>query len=163
MRVTLAALAVLAMAPPAHALGTARQGVGIGLGMATVANGVSLKVMAGPGALQAVAGLWGGGGSRRRFSRAAGLAFGADYLFEMPSLARTEFFTLDWSFGLGAGMGVRSFSEKFALAGSGVAGLEFNFTAVPLDVTIEYRPTLQILSDVDLELIDFTAHVRLWF
>lgn len=163
MRLVLPLCVLLALPASAHAFGSARQGFGIGIGSATVANGISFKVMTGPGAIQAVAGFWGGGGAKDRFGDARGLALGADYLWEMPSLARSAYFSVDWSFGLGAGLGVHEVGEKAALAGSGVAGLEFNFTRIPLDVTVEYRPTLRVLSKTGLDLVDFTAHVRLWF
>jgi len=158
-----AALAVVLVTGPAFALGNARQGFGLGIGSATIANGLSFKGMTGPGAVQAVAGFWGGGGAKHRFGEAHGLALGADYLFEMPSLARSRWFSLDWSVGLGAGVGVARFDDRAGRAGSGVAGLEFNFTTIPLDLTVEYRPTLRILHDVGLDLVDFTAHLRLWF
>lgn len=144
--------------------GRRAEGFGLGLGSATIANGISMKYFMGGTALQGVVGVWGGGGWNHRFGHADGLAAAVDYLFEMPSLARAPYFTLDWSFGLGAGFGVETFSNRSpGLAGSGIAGLEFNFTRIPLDVVVEYRPTLSILSDVDLHLVDFTAHVRFYF
>lgn len=158
-----AAMALLAASADAQAFGAARKGIGIGIGSGTIANGLSLKPMAGPGALQIVVGLWGGGGSKDRFGHPGGIAGSVDYLFEMPTLARSDYFTVDWSFGLGGGLGVPNFDTRLAVAGAGIAGLEFNFTRIPLDVTIEYRPTLRIVPDPKLGLIDFTAHVRLWF
>jgi hypothetical protein len=144
--------------------GRRARGFGLGLGSGTIANGLSAKDYLGGAALQGVVGLWGGGGFHDRFRHANGLAVSADYLFEMPSLTSSQFFTLDWSFGLGAGFGVDDFRGRSpGLAASGVAGLEFNFTRIPLDVVVEYRPTLAILSDVHLHLVDFTAHVRFYF
>jgi hypothetical protein len=158
-----AAIVCLAATSDAHAFGEARRGFGIGLGSGTIANGLSLKMMAGPGAFQAVAGFWGGGGARDRFGRVDGVAGSLDYLFEMPSLARSQYFTVDWAFGFGGGIGVPTFNGKLGAAASGIAGIEFNFTAVPLDLTIEYRPTVAIIPDPGLHLVDFTAHLRLWF
>ena len=168
-RAPLSALAfgvVLTLASAARADEGGRRagGFGLGLGSGTIANGLSMKYFMGGSALQGVVGVWGGGGVDQRFRHTGGLAVSADYLFEMPTLARSPYFTLDWSFGLGAGFGVETFSNGSpGLAGSGVAGLEFNFTRIPLDVVIEYRPTLGILPDVHLHLIDFTAHVRFYF
>lgn len=167
MRLTLTSLVLAAVfAGTARADDGARRagGFGIGLGSGTLANGISLKAYGGRSALQGVVGVWGGGGIGHRFGHAGGVAVNADYLFEMPSLATSPYFTLDWSFGLGAGFGVQTFSNGSpGLAGSGVAGLEFNFTRIPLDVVVEYRPTLAILPDVHLHLVDFTAHVRFYF
>jgi hypothetical protein len=139
-------------------------GFGIGIGSATIANGVSAKYFLGGAALQGVVGFWGGGGIGERFGHIDGLAVGFDYLLEMPSLARSPYFSVDWSFGLGAGFGVQTFAHQTpAVAGSGIAGLEFNFTRVPLDLVVEFRPTLAILPDPKLHLVDFTAHLRVYF
>src|SRR6185503_19481986 len=97
---------VIARAEDGGGGGRRNSGFGIGLGSATIANGVSMKYYTGGPALQGVVGFWGGGGIGDRFKHPGGLAVGFDYLFEMPSLATTPYFTLDWSFGLGAGFGV---------------------------------------------------------
>jgi hypothetical protein len=171
LAVALAALLV-AMSPraaraqePGQASAARRaQGVGIGIGAGTIANGLSVKYYLGGAALQGVVGAFGAGNVGDRFRHFGGIAGSLDYLFEMPSLARSQYFTVDWSFGLGAGFGVQAFSNGSpALAASGIAGLEFNFTAVPLDVVIEYRPGLGILPDPGLNLVNFTAHLRIYF
>lgn len=155
---------VVGSAEEAWAFGAARQGFGIGIGSATIANGISGKFMQGPGAIQAVVGFWGGGGPRHRFGGPDGVAVAADYLFEMPSLARSPYFSIDWSFGLGAGFGVEEFDDHGpGLAVAGIAGLEFNFTVIPFDLTLEYRPSVGLLPGPGLNLIDFTAHLRVWF
>ena len=151
----------------AHGFGTARQGFGIGIGSGTGATGISGKLMVAPGAFQAVLGFWGHGDSNgpgpAQYSSLDGIAFSLDYLFEMPALATTQYFDLDWNFGLGGGIGVSTNGGTPGVAVAGVAGLEFNFTRVPLDLTIEYRPALGILPDVRIGLIGFTAHLRVWF
>ena len=161
--IVVAVACCLLSAPEAHAFGEARRGLGVGIGSGTIANGLSVKVMAGPGAFQGVAGFWGGGGARDRFGRVDGVAGSLDYLFEMPSLARSQYFTVDWAFGVGAGIGVPTFNGKLGAAASGIAGLEFNFTTIPLDLTLEFRPTVAVIPDPGLHLVDFTAHLRLWF
>jgi hypothetical protein len=157
---------VVAIAPAAaHAQAARRaQGFGLGLGAGTIANGLSMKYYMGGAALQGVVGVFGGGDVGDRFRHFNGIAGSLDYLFEMPSLARSQYFTVDWSFGLGAGFGVQAFSSGSpALAGSGIAGIEFNFTTFPLDLVIEYRPSLGILPDPGLNLVNFTAHIRIYF
>src|SRR3954466_7148025 len=102
--------AVVAVAPArASAFGNSREGFGIGIGSGTGATGVSGKLMAGPGAFQGVVGFWGHGNDgpgAAQYSSIDGIALSLDYLYEMPSLAHTQYFNLDWSFGLGGGIGV---------------------------------------------------------
>jgi hypothetical protein len=179
--VSMLALAVVSMAVPATAHAQAEvavstpalaptqaarraQGFGVGIGAGTIANGLSLKYYLGGASLQGVVGTFGGGNVGDRFTRFNGIAGSLDYLFEMPSLARSQYFTVDWSFGLGGGFGVQTFSNGSpALAGSGIAGLEFNFTKVPLDLVIEYRPSVGFLPDFGLNLVNFTAQLRIYF
>jgi len=162
-----AALVLLAPSPAAANFGTPRQGFGIGIGMGTGASGLSGKFMMGPGAIQAVVGFWGGdgGGDHSGPGRPHldGVALSVDYLFEMPTLAKSEYFNLDWCFGLGGGVGVSTGGGTPGVAVAGIAGLEFNFIKAPLDVAIEYRPSVGILPGPYIALIGFTAHVRLWF
>jgi hypothetical protein len=161
-----AILAAAALAPSrAHAFGTARQGFGLGIGSGTGATGVSGKLMAGPGAFQGVVGFWGHGDKPGpgQYSSIDGVALSLDYLYEMPSLAHTQYFNLDWSFGLGGGIGVATSGGTPGVAVAGIAGLEFNFTQIPLDLTIEYRPAVGLLPGVGIGLVGFTAHLRLWF
>ena len=144
-------------AAPAHKYG-------LGIGSATIVNGIDGKVWFGGTALQAVVGVWGGGGARERFGHVRGLGVGVDYLFEMPPIARSAYFDVAWSFGPGAGFGVQTISGgKPALAASGVAGLEFRFTTIPLELAIEYRPTVGLLPDFGIALVDFTGHLRVTF
>jgi hypothetical protein len=161
-----AVLAAAALAPSrAHAFGAARQGFGLGIGSGTGATGVSGKLMAGPGAFQGVVGFWGHGDKPGpgQYSSIDGIALSLDYLYEMPSLAHTQYFSLDWSFGLGGGVGVATGGGTPGVAVAGIAGLEFNFTQIPLDLTIEYRPAVGLLPGVGIGLVGFTAHLRLWF
>ena len=155
--------AALAPSRAAADFGTPRHNFGIGLGMGTGASGVSAKLMAGPGAFQAVAGVWGSGNGEGRYAHIDGVALSLDYLFEMPSLATTQYFNLDWNFGFGGGFGVSTSGGTPGVAVAGVAGLEFNFTKVPLDLTLEYRPAVGLLPGVGIGLIGFTAHLRVWF
>jgi hypothetical protein len=164
---TVVAAVGLAPASAAATFGTPRQGFGLGIGMGTGASGLSGKFMTGPGAFQGVVGFWGGedGGdhSGPGRPRLGGVALSVDYLFEMPTLAKSEYFNLDWCFGLGGGVGVSTSGGAPGVAVAGIAGLEFNFTRVPFDVAIEYRPAVGILPNPWIGLVGFTAHVRVWF
>jgi len=68
---------------------------------------------------------------------------------------------LDWSYGVGAGIASRN--DNVALAASGVLGLELNINVIPVDLVLEYRPSLLISPDIDLEIVDFTGHLRFYF
>ena len=156
---------VVALAPSRASadFGTPRHNWGIGLGMGTGASGVSGKLMAGPGAFQGVVGVWGSGNGEGRYVRFDGIALSLDYLFEMPTLASSQYFNIDWDFGLGGGVGVSTNGGTPGVAAAGIAGLEFNFTRAPIDVALEYRPTVGFLPGFGIGLVGFTAHVRLWF
>ena len=161
----LAILGGIALVPSRAAaeFGTPRHGFGIGLGMGTGVAGISAKLMAGPGAFQAVAGVWGNGSGEGRYVHIDGVAFSLDYLFEMPTLASSPYFDVAWDFGLGGGVGVATGGGTPGVAAAAIAGLEFNFTRAPVDVALEYRPSIGFLPGFGIELIGFTAHVRLWF
>jgi hypothetical protein len=145
-----------------------RDGFGLGIGSGTGATGVSGKTMvASGGAIQGVLGWWGhtdsNGPGPGQYGHIDGIALSLDYLFEMPPIATTPYFHLDWNFGLGGGVGVPTSGGTPGVAVAGIAGLEFDFTKIPLDVTIEYRPAVGLLPGVGIGLIGFTAHIRVWF
>lgn len=124
---------------------------GVGLGVGTVGGGVSVKhFLADSHAVQGVVGL---GNDTLRVS--------ADYLLEQNTFATTDVVDLAWNIGAGVGVGIGD-GGNLGLGVSGVAGLEFAFVPVPLDLVLEYRPTIAVVPDVDLELVEFTGHLR-WF
>jgi hypothetical protein len=160
--------ALVAVAPgQARAWTQPREGFGLGIGSGTGATGVSGKAMIPGGALQGVIGWWGHGDSNGpgpgQYGHLDGIALSLDYLFEMPHLATTQYFNLDWSFGIGGGVGVSTNGGTPGVAVAGIAGLEFNFTKIPFDLTVEYRPAVGLLPGVGIGLIGFTAHLRVWF
>lgn len=150
-----ALVTTLAWAAPAHAdkPGT----FGIGLGAGTVSNGLSGKYYMGSFALQANLGLFGAGADRFGNN---GFAFSVDGLLEQNALFKNGVVSIDWNLGLGAGLGASD--NAFVLAAAGVLGLEFNFIPVPIDFVVEYRPTL-VITELDLNVIDFTGHLRYYF
>ena len=165
----IAALVAVCGAPStARAWTYPRDGFGLGIGSGTGATGISAKTMVAPGgALQGVLGWWGhtdsNGPGPGQYGHIDGIAVSIDYLFEMPSLATTQYFHLDWNFGLGGGVGVPTSGGTPGVAVAGIAGLEFDFTKIPFDLTIEYRPAVGLLPGVGIGLIGFTAHLRVWF
>jgi hypothetical protein len=141
---------------------------GLGIGSGTLANGLSAKYFASKQhAFQFHLGPYGGGGFKNRWAHVDGLGLGADYLFEMPSIARVgKAFELGWNLGVGLGLGFRERDDEldgFALAAAFVAGLEFNFIPVPLDLVLEWRPSILVVPDVGVDLVDFTAQLRFYF
>ena len=140
-----AAVVLLAPSPAAADFGTPRQGFGLGIGMGTGATGLSGKLMMGAGRHPGRRRCLGRQGRRRPAAgrgvpQLDGVALSVDYLFEMPTLAKSEYFNLDWCFGLGGGVGVSTGGGTPGVAVAGIAGLEFNFIKAPIDVAIEYRP-----------------------
>lgn len=144
-------------AKPIHAPGR----LGIGLGSGTFANGLSLKYFAAESmALQFNLGSVGGSGGDR-FKDVGGFAASGDVLIENGPLLASSLLNLDWSYGVGAGIASRN--DNVALAASGVLGLELNINVIPVDLVLEYRPSLLISPDIDLEIVDFTGHLRFYF
>ena len=143
---------------------------GIGLGTGTTAAPVSLKYFLSDSlSLQGNAGWWRGPVRCSRdyrdrygncgFYRSA-LGLSADILFEGGPLVGNEDVSLDWELGAGAGLGV---GDGVGVAIAGVAGLQVNIHAVPIDIVVEYRPNLTLVPGVSFEFIDFTGHIRYYF
>mgnify|MGYP000571700278 FL=1 len=128
---------------------------GIGLGGGTTGGGISAKHFLSEGtAVQGVVGLAGFEGD--------GLQLNADYLMEQPVIASAEPFDVAWNFGVGAGVALFPEHNLLGLGVSGIAGVEFAFVPIPLDLVLEYRPTLGVLPGVGLDLVNFSGHLR-WF
>ena len=123
--------------------------LGVGLGGGLGVSGVSLKLATDSAALQGMVGFSNGG-----------LGVGLAFLLEQPTIATVgSAVDVAWNVGVGGSLGVGS---PILLGASGVAGLEFNVRPVPLDVVLEYRPGL-LISPFDLELVNFSGHVRYYF
>jgi hypothetical protein len=135
----------------------ANAGVGVGLGSATVSSGVSLKWAAEKGgALQLVVGPWSTG-----FSTLDGVGVNLDGIKEFRGIGSVGPIRIDGN--LGGGGGVAMGGGGLGVAGSGVAGLDLALTNVPLELALEYRPTLWILPGIDFEPVGFSGHLRWWF
>lgn len=133
--------------------------LGLGIGGGTRTTGVSLKYTPNERfSLQAVAGADSGATN----DRGGTLALAGTFLFEMPALFDDPDLEIAWCWGPGPYVAV---GEDFWLGGHFVLGLEFNIRAIPLEVQLEYRPSLEIIGpdDVALVPVDFGGHVRWWF
>lgn len=169
-----AMLAMFALESSAFArAGAVRQAgnVGVGVGQGTLATLLSIKYFMDPAtALQFNVGFY----NARRDYYGDTLALGFDYLLEQPSLTGNGSFELAWSVGPGLSLGLSDgrYRDYWIVGASGVVGLEFLFNMLPLDVVLEYRPTLFIYNNnfddrgsdgFDLDLIRFGAHIRFFF
>lgn len=152
------------MAGEAHAGGTDAvrgKSFGIGFGGGNAISGLSLKVPGGSSAVQATLGI-----------HPYGIGLGLDGLLEMPELAQAPGIVgVAWNLGVGGGLylwdnGPFDNDDGVGVSVSGIAGLEFNFDilpTLPFDIVLEYRPTLFVVPGIDLDLIRFTSHIRVYF
>lgn len=84
-----------------------------------------------------------------------------DVLWELPPLGTAgEAFELGWAVGIGGWTWV---GDRFWVGANGVLGLELNLLPIPLDIGIEYRPSLRFAPDVECEVFDLGGHVRFYF
>lgn len=145
---------LMSLSSTAHAADKVRGNIGIGVGRGTGVWGLSGKLYMGDAtSIQGVVGV---------DSNYIGLS--GDFLLEMPALVDLGALEIAWALGAGAGVGISDNSLGVAVAG--VAGLEFNFNVIPslpFDLVLEWRPTLSVIPDVGLGLVNFTGHIRIYF
>ena len=102
-----------------------------------------------------------------------GGSFGVDYLLQKPLLQRESRYDVAWNIGAGV-TGSRygsssleddAFENFNALSVAGLAGLEFGFANVPVDVVAECRSTLYLSGAGfwGLALVNTGFHVRYYF
>lgn len=143
--------------------------VGIGLGTGTFASGLSLKYFPDSAiAFQGNIGFWrdrwwGKKNDWRYYGGGDSLAISADVLFEQPVFAGNGDIDLAWNFGLGGGLGLSDYNDTIGFAAAGVLGLEVLINVIPIDLVLEFRPTVLIVPDVHFDLVDFTGHIRYYF
>ncbi len=146
-------------------------GFGAGLGFGSFVTGVSLKKHDGDRALQGVIGCgwrWGYGrrGHRTRGSQCRGMGVSGDLLLSMPVITDEGSVILAWNVGGGASVGVWDHyyeGDRLWLGGQFVAGLEFIFPGVPLDLVLEWRPSLLVIPTGDFWFGQAGFHVRYYF
>ena len=138
--------------------------IGLGLGTGTNVSGFSVKWLpANDHAFQVLAGVrsWGGryGGPYGYGALAAEL----DYLYIMPDIADTDPVLIRWDLGFGGSIVAES-NPFFSV--QGIAGIEFDFVDVPIDLSLEYRPSIGIFTGgngyVGFDPFGIGAHVRVW-
>ncbi len=161
-------IGMVAIAWPGEAEAQRPDGLGVGLGYGTGVSGVSLKSHQGDNALQGVIGCWG--------YNCAGIGVSGDYLFSMSTLADEGSVRVAWNLGFGAAAGIwpgSSWSNRpgrwgdrsgnLWLAGQFVAGLEFIFPEIPIDVVLEWRPSLRVMPAAGFRFDHAGFHVRYYF
>lgn len=126
----------------------AARSIGVGVGRGTRVLGLSVR-SPGQTSVQLNAGWWDRGGWGVSLD---GLA---DLVLIKGSVA-----ALSVELGAGAGVG---FVERVEATGALVGGLRLELMPIPLDFSVEYRPLIDILPNVDLELGYVGGHVRLYF
>lgn len=145
---------------PAHAGAPIRQGGNLGIGLSS--SGLSLKYFLSDGqALQATLGFGIGLSGPDREDRFFVLRAGVDYLLELPEFYQGSILNIGPAIGLGASVGMSN--NYLGAAVSGVGGIEFNFNPIPIDLVLEWRPTLNVIPDVGVSLIAFMGHIRYYF
>lgn len=153
LAVALTMMAALVALPMADAEAQRYPGeLGIGVGSATKASGLSLKFPAGPTAFQLTAGCSGS---------CDGVAASFDVLASMPTLASHDVMSLAWNFGGGGAVGA---GDEFGIAASFILGLEFHLRPVPIDFVMEWRPNVELIPDVgDFSIDSVGGHLRFYF
>ncbi len=163
--VAIAAVFALAVAVPTSAAAQEGRpgGFGIGLGQGTAVSGISGKIHAGETAFQGVLGCYGWA--------CRGVGLSADVLFSMPLLHDEGVVGIGWNLGGGAAIGVgpdrwgtRRYNRRsnFAARAQFVAGIEFLFPDVPLDLVLEWRPSVRVVPSFGLGFLNGGAHIRYW-
>lgn len=123
------------MASPAMAQegSTARpDGFGIGLGHGSISSGLSGKIHSGGIAFQGVVGC-GYGYSYR----CGALGVSLDILKSMPVFVDADVVQLAWNIGGGPSVAI---GRYLGIGAQFVAGLEFIFPSIPIDLVLEARP-----------------------
>ncbi|TXD35824.1 hypothetical protein FRC98_14205 [Lujinxingia vulgaris] len=134
-------------------------GFGIGLGNGTAVSGISLKAFQGSTAIQGVIGSrWGYGYSR--YDRYGGFGASVDLLFNQDALVQADPLVLAWSLGFGGAVATWG-SNRLSAFAHGVAGLEFIFPSVPIDIVLEMRPGIEIYNGAYF-FITGGAHIRFY-
>lgn len=145
-----------------------RGSTGIGIGSSRFNYGLSLKhYMNSSSAVQLLVG--GGWGHD--------LGLDADYLLEMPAIVDAGPVEVAWNVGGGIGVDLwnsyyrpywenRRYSHRgLSVRAAFVAGLEFNIHAIdalPIDIVLEWRPTIGITPRMGFAVDNFAGNIRLY-
>ncbi len=116
--------------------------LGFGLGGGTLVSGIDMKYWFNPEmSFQATAGWY---DLSRGFDTVV-IGLDADVLFELPPLTQSE--SLDIVLALGPGAIGASGGGVDLIGANLVVALTFNIDAVPMDLSIDYRPTIFFIDE----------------
>ena len=138
---------------------------GVGLGLGSQVEGISIKLHDSTAAYQMVIGGYGGFGN-------FGEVWGAriDYLGEIPAFVQTDVLDLAANFGIGGFGGY--VNPEFEGGAEGVVALEALLVPIPVDVVVEWTPMFLITNlpwdsngptDQRFHPVAFALHARIWF
>jgi hypothetical protein len=137
---------------------------GIGVGLGSQVEGISIKLHDSTAAYQMVIGGYGGFGN-------FGEVWGAriDYLGEIPAFVKTDVLDLAANLGIGGFGGY--VNPEFEGGAEGVIGLEALLVPIPVDVVFEWTPMFLITNlpwdyigpeDQRFHPVAFALHARIW-
>jgi len=138
---------------------------GIGIGLGSQVEGISIKLHDTTMAYQLVIGGYGGFGN---FGDVWGLRL--DWLSEIPAFVQTDVLDLAANIGIGGYGGY--VDPEFEAGVEGVLGLEALLVPIPVDVTLEWTPMVLLTNppwdhnepfDNRFHPAAFALHARVWF
>ena len=144
---------------------------GVGFGSGTTAAPLSFKYFTSRStSIQANVGWWRGPtvctdyyeeyyGNCAFYREALGVS--ADFLIEGGRLVGDDNLSLSWHVGAGPGIGIAP--DVIGIAAAGVAGLQFNINALPLGISLEYRPNFSLVPGFGFDPVDFSGQIRYYF
>lgn len=160
-----------ALALPAQAQVRTPGNFGLGIGGGTFARGLSIKyVRDASTSIQGNVGIFGTVDNRYGDM----LALGLDFLLEQEALVDGADFALAWNFGPGVSLGLsEGRNRNYWIGGvSAVLGLVFILKPMPIDVALEYRPSVFVYNNdfnryggdgLATSLVRFGLHMRYFF
>lgn len=157
---------------PTHASAQQKEWA-VGLGFSSIAAGVSAKhYLSDSFALEGVVGGWqpyGGHPDAAEPGLGDGVAIDLGVLHEMPALAEQKGFVMNWHYGAAGTIGIADDAGSGRIVGGmGNVGLQFALKQFPIEFAVQYRPGLYLyeygaVDDIELDFIDFGAHLRFRF
>lgn len=109
-------------------------GVRLGSSVPAIKSGITYKHFFGKNAAEGI------------LSFGDGVAICGLYEFHKP-FTTTE--NLQWFYGFGGYLGINNSENNFG--GAGIIGLDYKFTNIPLNLTLDWKPELNIVSKVGFE------------
>lgn len=135
--------------------------LGLGVGMSSRVNGLSVKLHDRTRSYQMVLGSYGGFGEFDALGERLGGSL--DMLSELPRIVETNGLDLAVGAGLGAFGGYDLETEDSWIGAQGILSLQLLIDPLPIDVAGEYRPALVFVPDFEVSAAEFGFHARVWF